>query len=113
MVATITRDELRTELDEGRVVVLDTLGGQYYEAQHLPGAQPLVLDDVDAQVRALVPDPATPVVTYCSDTTCPNSTRVAMRLEQLGYTHVRKYAGGIADWTAAGLPVESGTAVTS
>jgi rhodanese-related sulfurtransferase len=111
MVATITRDELKSAMDDGAVVVLDTLGGQYYESQHLPGAHPLVLDDVDAQARTLVPDLATPVVTYCSDTTCPNSTRVAMRLEQLGYTQVRKYAGGIADWTAAGLPVESGARV--
>jgi len=107
MVATITRAELKSAMDDDAVVVLDTLGGHYYESQHLPGAHPLVLDDVDAQARTLVPDLSTPIVTYCSDTTCPNSTRVAMRLEQLGYTDVRKYAGGIADWTAAGLPVES------
>ncbi|MCW3842417.1 hypothetical protein ONA70_20155 [Micromonospora yasonensis] len=37
------------------------------------------------------------------------SGRVADRLTALGYTHVRKYAAGIEDWVAAGLPTESGT----
>lgn len=34
------------------------------------------------------------------------SPRAACRLEQLGLTEVADYLGGIADWAAAGLPVE-------
>lgn len=56
----------------------------------------------------LVPDLATPVVTRCSDTTGPTSTRVARRLEQLGCTSVRTCTEVIAEWTAAGLRVEHG-----
>jgi CBS domain-containing protein len=36
------------------------------------------------------------------------SPRAACRLEQLGFQRVYDYVGGIADWKAAGLPVEGG-----
>ncbi len=48
------------------------------------------------------------IVTYCSNPTCANSSQVATKLEQLGYTNIRKYANGIQDWTEAGLPTHSG-----
>ncbi|HEY2524214.1 MAG TPA: ion channel [Candidatus Binataceae bacterium] len=34
-------------------------------------------------------------------------------LEQIGYTNVRHYHGGIADWKEAGLPVESASAAAA
>lgn len=108
MVAIITRHELQAEIAAGRVVLLDALGGSYYDQQHLPGALPLVEADVDARVASLVPDRDAAIVSYCSNEACANSTRVAKRLEQLGYTSVRKYPGGIQDWVEAGLPVETG-----
>src|SRR5215470_18184867 len=108
MTALINRDQLRAEIDAGAVIVVDALGGEYYTKQHLPGAVPLVEDDVASQAGELLPDKAAPIVTYCSNPACPNSGRVAARLTALGYTNVRKYAEGIEDWTAADLPTESG-----
>ncbi|MFT2018054.1 rhodanese-like domain-containing protein [Streptomyces sp. 796.1] len=107
MTALITRDELRQAIDAGSVTVLDTLGGAQYEARHLPGAVALVRADVDAQASALLPDRDAAIVTYCSNTACPNSGQVADRLTALGYTNVRKYREGIQDWVEAGLPTES------
>lgn len=108
MTALITREQLRTEIEAGAVTVVDALGGEYYARQHLPGAIPLVENDVTDQAPALLPDRATPIVTYCSNPACPNSQRVADKLTALGYTNVRKYREGIEDWTTAGLPTESG-----
>lgn len=108
MTALITREQLRTEIEAGSVTVVDALGGEYYAKQHLPGAIPLVEDDVADRASALLPNKATPIVTYCSNPACPNSQRVADRLTALGYTNVRKYREGIEDWAAAGLPTESG-----
>ncbi|MEV0614682.1 rhodanese-like domain-containing protein [Nonomuraea sp. NPDC050404] len=102
---TITRDELRATL--GSVVVLDTLGGQYYAQQHLPGALSLVESEVAERVGTLLPDKDAAVVTYCTNPSCNNSKAVANRLTALGYTNVRRYVEGIEDWVAAGLPVES------
>ncbi|MFC3491551.1 rhodanese-like domain-containing protein [Glycomyces rhizosphaerae] len=107
MTALITRDELRAAIDTDAVTVIDALGGEYYAKQHLPGAVPLVLADVDAQAPTLLPDKDAAIVTYCSNPGCANSTQVAERLTSLGYTNVRKYKEGIEDWTDAGLPVES------
>ncbi|MBX6355930.1 MAG: rhodanese-like domain-containing protein [Micromonosporaceae bacterium] len=106
MTALITRDELLAEIKAGTVTVVDALGGEYYAKQHLPGAIALVEADVDRLAPTLLPDRTAPIVTYCSNQACPNSQRVADRLTALGYTNVRKYAGGIEDWVSAGLPVE-------
>ncbi|MCA2227426.1 rhodanese-like domain-containing protein [Nonomuraea aurantiaca] len=102
---TITRDELRASL--GTVTVLDTLGGAYYDQQHLPGAIALVESEVAERAPALLPDKDAPIVTYCSNPACNNSKAVARHLTALGYTNVRRYVEGIEDWVTAGLPVES------
>ena len=107
MPALITRDELAAAIKADAVTVLDTLGGEYYAQQHLPGALALIPADVDAQAPALLPDRDAAVVTYCSNPACPNSGQVADRLTALGYTNVRKYREGIQDWIEAGLPTET------
>jgi rhodanese-related sulfurtransferase len=106
MTALITRDELRAAIDAGSVTVVDTLGESYWAKQHLPGAIYLVADDVEAQAPTLLPDKGAAIVTYCSNPACPNSQAVASKLEQLGYTNIRKYREGIQDWVEAGLLVE-------
>ncbi|RSM53207.1 sulfurtransferase [Amycolatopsis sp. WAC 01376] len=107
MTALITRDELKAAIDAKTVTVVDALGGEYYAKQHLPGAIPLVLADVDARAATVLPDRGAAIVTYCSNPACPNSGQVADRLTTLGYTDVRKYREGIEDWADAGLPLES------
>ena len=113
MPRTITRDELRSAIDAGEVVVVETLGPQYYEDAHLPGAINIPHTEVRALAPSLLPDKDAAIVTYCSNTACQNSEIAARQLESLGYTNVRKYAEGKQDWTEAGLPVESGAAVAS
>ncbi|TDB75658.1 rhodanese-like domain-containing protein [Micromonospora sp. KC723] len=108
MSSLIARDELRAAINAGTVTVVDALGGDHYARQHLPGAVPLIEADVSARAAELLPDREAAIVTYCSNPSCPNSGRVADRLTALGYTNVRKYAEGIEDWVAAGLPTESG-----
>ncbi|MFI6909571.1 rhodanese-like domain-containing protein [Nonomuraea sp. NPDC050394] len=108
MTALISREELKAAIEDGTVTVLDALGGQYYEQQHLPGAIALVESEVNERAAGLLPDRDAAIVTYCSNPACPNSQAVATRLEALGYTNVRKYREGIQDWVEAGLPVESG-----
>jgi rhodanese-related sulfurtransferase len=104
------RDELKTLIDAGSVVVVDTLPSAYYEKQHLPGALNIVESEVHDVAAELLPDKDAAIVTYCTNTACANSQAVATRLERLGYTNVRKYRDGIEDWVAAGLPTESAVA---
>ncbi|MGQ0576597.1 MAG: rhodanese-like domain-containing protein [Pseudonocardia sp.] len=112
MTPTITRDELRDAIAAGTVTVVDALPQSYYAQAHLPGAVNLVEADVADRAATLLPDRAAAIVAYCSNVSCSNSQAVASRLEQLGYSHVRKYREGIQDWVEAGLPTESGVPTT-
>ncbi|SDM74333.1 rhodanese-like domain-containing protein [Allokutzneria albata] len=108
MTALISREELQAAIADGTVTVVDTLGGEYYAKEHLPGAVPLVPSEVEEAAGALLPDRGAAIVTYCTGPTCPNSGQVAEKLTALGYTDVRKYREGIQDWVSAGLPTETG-----
>lgn len=113
MPSPITRNELERLVADNAVTIIDALPDDYWRRQHLPGALNLTEADVDAQAASLLPDKDATIVTYCSDTTCGNSRAVASRLEDLGYTNVRKYADGIKDWLEAGNSVESSGAGVS
>lgn len=107
MTELISRAGLRAAIEAGEVTVVDALGENYWAKQHLPGAVPLLAEDVATRAGELLPDKAAAIVTYCSNPGCGNSQAVASKLESLGYTNVRKYRDGIEDWVTAGLPVES------
>ncbi|ATY14441.1 cytosine permease [Amycolatopsis sp. AA4] len=116
MVALIGRDELKREMESGRVVVVDTMPVAYYEREHLPGALNIpgfpyehAARFTDEHAPRVVPDKAAAIVVYCANTPCRNSDFVGNRLIELGYLNVRKYREGIADWVEAGYPTESGT----
>ena len=108
MTTTITREELQAAMNSGDVVVVETLGPQYYEDAHLPGAINIPHTEVARLAPELLPDKDAAIVTYCSNPACRNSESAAAQLRALGYTDVRKYAEGKDDWRAAGLALESG-----
>ena len=100
----ITRDELRAKLrrgDDFRLVM--TLPEHAFRAKHIPRSLHFpTLDDAVAEL-----DPSEEVVVYCADAHCAASIYAYRHLEREGYAHVRRYAGGIADWEAAGYPLEA------
>jgi len=101
----ITRDELYELVESGAVSVVETLAAPYFESGHLPGAINIPHTEVKALAPRLLGDKAAAIVTYCSNTACPNSSVALAQLRKLGYTNVRKYAEGKQDWEAAGLPL--------
>jgi rhodanese-related sulfurtransferase len=112
----IRRDELRALLDARDVVLVEALPAPHYEAEHIPGAVnvPDVPDvpDVTAETAAAAaPDKTVPVVTYCAGPSCGRSKAAAAAFLRLGYTDVRVYVGGKADWADAGLPFEGAWAL--
>jgi len=107
----ITRDELKIKLNRGDPVTLvEALAAKYFADKHLPGAINIPHDAVDALAPDLLPDKTAEVVVYCASAPCKNSGIAAQRLTELGYTNVRDYHEGKADWIEAGLPVERGAA---
>lgn len=103
----ITRDELKVRLGRGGdFKLVETLAPEQFREGHLPGAINIPPDQVSTLAPTLLPDKQAEVITYCASRTCHASADAARELIKLGYTNVRHYAGGKADWTFAGLPME-------
>jgi rhodanese-related sulfurtransferase len=108
----IGRDELRAKMENGEEFVLvDALAPMSYARSHLPDAINLPLEWVDERAPRRIPEPDTEIVVYCIDAACTSSGLVAERLRRLGYSNVRHYVEGKADWTEAGLPLEGGAII--
>jgi rhodanese-related sulfurtransferase/CBS domain-containing protein len=98
----VDRDEVLRLLDEEQAQLVDALDPESYRREHLPGAANVPLGQLAEASDQL--DPTRPVVVYCSDARSDVSARAAARLEELGFRSIYRYAGGRADWRAAGLP---------
>lgn len=70
MVATISRDELKTKIDRGETFALvETLPAAAYHHAHLPGALNLPPDQVTQLAPTLLPDKTADIVVYCAKPT--------------------------------------------
>lgn len=107
-VRTIEREELQRRLaaDDPRFKLVMTLRDWEFRAKHVPGS--LHFKDAREMLSALGRDDD--IVVYCTNPACLASVAAYHRLRQEGYTNVRRYAGGIEDWEAAGLPLARGDA---
>jgi rhodanese-related sulfurtransferase len=103
-IRTIEREELKAKLDRGDdfklVMAMHEWG---FNAAHIPGS---VHYNTVEEARAAL-DPDDEIVVYCSDPACVASQIAYRWLMEAGYTNVRRYAGGLSDWAAAGYDLES------
>ena len=101
--ASISREELRDRLARREPFKLVmALNAWAFRAKHIPGS--LHFDTPDQMFAALSPDDD--IVVYCSNVDCHASVALYGVLRARGYTHVRRYGGGLVDWEDAGLPLE-------
>ncbi|MDX1512216.1 MAG: rhodanese-like domain-containing protein [Gammaproteobacteria bacterium] len=107
MTAKITREELKQKLDAGEdFVLVEALPEKYWKKGHIPGAINLPHDRIESLAPQLLPDKRREIVVYCANTECANSEIAARTLTALGYTSVREYVEGKADWEAAGYALQ-------
>ena len=100
---TISREELKAKLDQGDdFKLVMTLADWAYQMSHIPGS--LNINNLP-QAQELL-SPGDDIVVYCSDENCLASRAAYHYLTNNGFTNVRRYSGGLADWQAAGLPLE-------
>lgn len=99
---TITRDDLRTRLRDGDVVVLDVRPGAEYAAGHIRGSISIPIYDLTARLGD-IPDGAE-VVAYCRGPYCVFADEAVRLLSSKGMTAAR-LEDGYPEWTEAGLPV--------
>lgn len=103
----VSRDELRARLAEGSVTVLDVRPAEEYAAAHIAGARNLPLAELAARIGDL--DPGREIVAYCRGPFCILSFDAVALLRRHGL-RVRRFAEGLPEWRAAGLPVAGGSA---
>ena len=100
---TISREELKAKLDRGDdFKLVMTLAEWAYNMSHIPGS--LNITSMTVAQELLEPDDE--IVVYCSDKNCIASQAAYKYLTENGFTHVRRYAGGLSDWEEAGYRLE-------
>ena len=99
-------DLLRLRAERPEVRLLDVRTPGEFEAEHIAGAYNVPLDTLDehgAEIRARVADP---VILVCRSGQRARKAEEALRAA--GMTNLYLLDGGMAAWTAAGLPVRRG-----
>jgi rhodanese-related sulfurtransferase/predicted transcriptional regulator len=102
---TITRDDLRTRLRDGDVVVVDVRPEAEYAAGHIRGAVSIPITALKSRLGD-IPDGAE-VVAYCRGPYCVYADEAVRALAKKGVTAAR-LEDGFPEWAAARLPVARG-----
>jgi rhodanese-related sulfurtransferase/DNA-binding MarR family transcriptional regulator len=100
---TITRDDLRSRLRDGDVVVLDVRPEAEYAAGHVRGAISIPIRDLKSRLGE-IPD-GTEVVAYCRGPYCVYADDAVRLLSRKGVTAAR-LEDGFPEWADARLPVD-------
>ncbi len=104
--------DLRSQVAQKSVLVLDARPAEFYRMGHVPGALNLSREDFAADYARLHTVLASAkdrnVVVYCSGEDCKDSKMVANALVMLGFARVKIFKGGWPGWQEAGLPAEVG-----
>jgi rhodanese-related sulfurtransferase len=94
------------------VIFVDARNDEHYQAGHLPGAFAFDHYRPETCVATVLPAclAATRIVVYCTGGDCEDSEFATIALAGSGVPREKLfiYTGGLADWQAAGQPVETG-----
>lgn len=102
-IRTIERKELKAKLDRGDDFKLIMAMHEWgFRAAHIPGSvHYATVEDADQDLEH-----DDEIVVYCTDPSCVASQFAYRWLVDAGYNNVRRYAGGLSDWVAAGYELE-------
>lgn len=101
--ALVGRSDLLEQARRGEVIVIDVRPQEEYEVAHLPFARSMPLAEIERRLAELPVD--RDIVAYCRGPFCMLSDEALKLLSGKGY-RVRKILDGVAEWQAAGMPVE-------
>jgi len=109
--ARLSLEEFSAFIQEKRGQAIDARPEIFYRLGHVPGAFSLPRDDFENAYAILVgklgPTRSLPMVIYCSDLSCEDSSLVKKSLSALGYQNLALFEGGWNAWTKAKKPQES------
>lgn len=99
-----TRLSLLDKARQGEVVVLDVRPEAEFQAAHLPNARSIPLAELKRRLAEL--PKGKEIVAYCRGPFCLMSNEAVALLKKRGY-RASKISDGVAEWSAAGLPVHN------
>lgn len=101
--AQVGRAELLEQARRGDVVVIDVRPEEEYDVAHLPYARSMPVTEIENRLAEL--PKGSEIVAYCRGPFCLMSEEAQKLLSRKGY-RVRKILDGVAEWQAAGMPIE-------
>jgi hydroxyacylglutathione hydrolase len=99
---TLTLAQVSSQLGADQVIVLDVRGEGEWKSGHLPGSLNIPVGNLDGRVNEVPRNRA--VIVHCQ--TGARAAIAASLLRARGFTDVRFFPGGFAEWHAAGQPEE-------
>jgi rhodanese-related sulfurtransferase len=102
MIADLDREEIKSGLASGSIVLVDVREPHEFEAGHIPGSLSLPLSSFDPE--ALPVADGKRVVLSCAAGV--RSRQAALFSQANGVPVDAHYAGGFKDWLMAGEPIE-------
>ena len=107
----ITREHLKERLDQDEdFVLVNVLSLEGFEKGRVPCSINVPLPELEERAPELWPDKNKDIIVYCTSYACDTSPQAAELLEDLGYTNISEFKGGLTDWEDAGYDVERGSA---
>ncbi|HEV8177886.1 MAG TPA: rhodanese-like domain-containing protein, partial [Gemmatimonadales bacterium] len=101
-IPTLTLAQVSSQLQTDRVTVLDVRGEAEWKSGHLSGSLNVPVGSLEARAQEISRDQ--PVIVHCQ--TGARAAIGASLLRARGFTDVRYFPGGFAEWHAAEMPVE-------
>lgn len=105
-----TVHQVRAAVSAGEALLVDAREAERFRAGRIPGAVSLPLATAREQLMTapIADDPDQPMIAYCGGLDCEDALELALLLRRFGYRQVSLFAGGWAEWQAAGGAAEAG-----
>jgi len=96
----ITQEKLKEMLDNKEdFVLVNVLSKESFDQKHIPGSISIPISEGFAsEIQKQIPNKDTKVIVYCANTECQASPNAAKKLDELGYSDVYDYEGGVAEF---------------
>lgn len=106
-VNTLTTHEIENKLKNNNDFFFwNVLTEDSFDGELIPGSDWVPLDRIGRKVKEEDIPENKEIVVYCGSESCPQSTRAAEKLNDLGYHNVYDYEGGLKEWKETGHETE-------
>ncbi len=101
-------EDMQAIINNKDIIIVDARDDDFYYAGHIPGAINIPLQEVESFIHDFISRISfeTSVIIYCEGYGCDMGERLAVILEDFGFSNLMVYDGGIEEWESYGMPIE-------